>query len=278
MTQTFKDFLFLTEERRKDLKYTEKQAKGVLERVTTALSGTESATLTKAAKRYVRLENSLKAMKEKRDELNEHLKNSVEGVFDAEDSILTRVVETAQFTLTLAKEIKKDPTKATDYEAVLKAVMTLVDENLQGQINKLIEAYTQEIPAKTPPKKLTVSEGIVDKLRAWGKALAARFQSWGLSYDKKLNALKSKVSTLTESKGRAADIDDDDDRFWRKRTYKATKNGGGFKKGDTIFVTSAMHHPDYRVLVNDKIEDGQADVDDEPVDFADLKAAGFQEV
>ena len=271
MTQTFKDFLFLTEERRKDLKYTEKQAKGVIERVTTALSGTESATLTKAAKRYVRLENSLKAMKEKRDELNEHLKNSVEGVFDAEDAILTRVVETAQFTLTLAKEIKKDPTKSTDYEAVLKAVMALVDENLQAQINKLIEAYTQEIPAKTPPKKLTVSEGIVDKLRAWGNALASRFQSWGKSYDKKLNALKAKISTVTESR-------DDEARFGRKRTYKATKNGGGFKKGDTIFVTSAMHHPEYRVLINDKIEDGKADVDDEPVTFDDLKAAGFQEI
>ena len=61
--------------------------------------------------------------------------------------------------------------------------------------------------------------------------------------------------------------------IYRKETYTATKNGGGFKKGDEIYVTSAMYAPDYRVIVNNP--DGEADVDDIPCTYADLKAAGI---
>jgi hypothetical protein len=61
--------------------------------------------------------------------------------------------------------------------------------------------------------------------------------------------------------------------IYRKQTYTATKNGGGFKNGDEIYVTSAMHAPEYRVIVNNP--DGKPDVDDIPCTYADLKAAGI---
>lgn len=63
--------------------------------------------------------------------------------------------------------------------------------------------------------------------------------------------------------------------IYRKQTYIAKKSAGRFKKGDEVYVTSAMHAPEYRVFIND---DGtfEADVDDVPVTYDELKAAGIK--
>lgn len=62
--------------------------------------------------------------------------------------------------------------------------------------------------------------------------------------------------------------------IYRKHTYIAKKTTNIFKKGDEVYVTSAMYAPDYRVFIND---DGtfEADVDDISVTYDDLKAAGI---
>jgi len=199
---TFKEHLVLQEARKADGVYTEKQAKGVLERVTIALAGSESANMTKLAKRYARLEVSLKAMKEKHEEMNNLLKETVQGLFDAEDIVLTRVVETAQFTLTMAKEIQKtEPTKSVDYEKIAGELAKLIPDELQAKIDEITKQYTTLIPPKPPVKKLSVSkevvkEGIFDnvtKLKNWAARMLKQFSSWASGYDSKLNALKKKA-------------------------------------------------------------------------------------
>jgi hypothetical protein len=62
--------------------------------------------------------------------------------------------------------------------------------------------------------------------------------------------------------------------IYRKHTYIAKKTTNIFKKGDEVYVTSAMYAPDYRVFIND---DGtfEADIDDISVTYDDLKAAGI---
>lgn len=199
---TFKEHLTLLEARKEGGVYTEKQVKGVLERVTIALEGTESANMTKVAKRYARLEVSLKAMKEKHEKLNEQLKETVQGLFDAEDVVLTRVVETAQFTLTMAKEIKKtEPTKSIDYEKIAAELAKLIPAELQEKIDEITKQYTNLIPPKDPVKKLSVSkevvkEGIFDsvvKLKTWAMSMLKKATSWAAGYDSKLNALKKQA-------------------------------------------------------------------------------------
>lgn len=199
---TFKEHLTLLEARKEGGVYTEKQVKGVLERVTIALEGTESANMTKVAKRYARLEVSLKAMKEKHEKLNEQLKETVQGLFDAEDVVLTRVVETAQFTLTMAKEIKKtEPTKSVDYEKIAAELAKLIPAELQEKIDEITKQYTNLIPPKDPVKKLSVSkevvkEGIFDsvvKLKNWAMSMLKKATSWAAGYDSKLNNLKKQA-------------------------------------------------------------------------------------
>lgn len=204
MTQhlTFKENLALLEARRRDIPYTEKEAKGAVDKVTATLSGTEAANMTKLARRFARLDASLNALKEQREVLNAKLKEDVQGMFDAEDVVLTRVVETSQFTLTLAKEIKKDKgTTTMDYEAIIAALSALIDDELQPKVAKIIKKYTEIVPPKDPVRKLIVSkevvkEGIMDtieKIKNWAAGLLKEMTSWATRYDSKLNNLKKKA-------------------------------------------------------------------------------------
>lgn len=199
---TFKEHLTLLEARQAGVKYTEKQVKNVLDRVTATLKGTDSANMTKLAKRYARLEVSMKAMKEKHEELNAKLKGDVQGLFDAEDVVLTRVVETAQFTLTMAKEIRKtEGSKEVDYTSIIAALSALIPDELQSRIDTITEKYTKIVPPKDPVKKLSVSkevvsEGLVDRAKAFLKSI----MSWATRFDSKLDALKRKAGLeLNES-------------------------------------------------------------------------------
>jgi len=202
---TFKEHLSLLEARQPGVKYTEKQAKGVIERVTASLTGSDSANMTKLAKRYARLEVSMKAMKEQHEALNTKLKGDVQGLFDAEDIIYTRVVETAQFTLTMVKEVQKtETTTEVDYKSIVAALSALVSDDLQGKVEEIIAQYSKIIPPKPPIKKLSVSkevvkEGFLDTLKNVAMRLMKSLTSWGESYDSKLDALKKKAGTLKES-------------------------------------------------------------------------------
>jgi hypothetical protein len=199
---TFKEHLFLMEARQPGVSYSEKQVKNVLDRVTATLSGSTAANMTKLAKRYARLEASMAAMKEKHAELNTRLKGDVADLFEAEEVVLTRVVETAQFTLTMAKEIQKtEGSKEVDYTSIIAALTALIPDELQAKVEMITEKYTKIIPPKPPIKKLSVSkevikEGLLDnlvKLKDWASRLLKSITSWAARYDSKLESLKRKA-------------------------------------------------------------------------------------
>ena len=87
------------------------------------------------------------------------------------------------------------------------------------------------------------------------------------------SSVQTIVDRLTATKEKA---DVGDYGIYRKETYTATKNGGGFKKGDRIYVTSAMYAPDYMCLVNKDINReypySQYEVS---CTYADFKACGL---
>lgn len=176
---TFKEHLFLLEARDPAKVYTEKEVKNVLDRVSVALAGTESGVMTKLAKRYARLEASMKAMEEKHKELNERLKGDVQGFFDAEDVVLTRVVETAQFTLTMAKEIKKtESTSKVDHAKILADLVKLIPEELQKQVEELTTKYTKIVPPTEPVKKLSVSKEVVKEASLGSRIEFGNYKAW----------------------------------------------------------------------------------------------------
>lgn len=202
---TFKEHLYLTEARQPSVKYAEKQVKGALDRVTATLKGSEAASMTKLARRYARLEASMAAMKEKHTELNARLKGEVADLFEAEDVVLTRVVETSQFTLTLAKEIQKtEGSKEVDYASIVAALSALISDELQPKVEAIIEKYTKTIPPKPPVKKLSVSkeitnEGLIETLKRVAAGFLKSIRSWAARYDDKLQKLERRFHELTSS-------------------------------------------------------------------------------
>lgn len=200
--------LLLLEERKKNLTYVEQRdKKNNLEKVILELQGTDSAAASRLAKRYMRLDATAKAIAKKRDELNQAVKNIGDDIFDAEDVLVTRVINTISFTLMLTASQKgadKPEKKSTDYEAAFKALSALVPE-LEEQAKAIQEKYTEVVKQKDTPTMLKVQprlkEGLGDTLKGWirmvkaaGNTLLKNITRWARGYDAKLDALKREFS------------------------------------------------------------------------------------
>lgn len=242
---TFRETLVLSEARREDLKYTDKVVKNKVDRVIVELSGSDSATMTKLAGRFERLEKALKTMATKRDELKDQLKEKVTDLFNSDDVIYTRVVETTSFTMTLSKLVKsseQDPKVVVNYEKIAEELAKLIPAELQAQVEAVTKMYTEvsiaadKAPALRVKSKVdeSLNEGILDmikgmaaKVAKWVKGMA----TWAVGYDRKLNALKQKAGVTAVTEG--YDISEKNreyyDNFneWKTAVRKA---GGDFVK------------------------------------------------
>jgi hypothetical protein len=195
----------ILEARRNDLEYKEEKTKGVLTKAITELSGSESATATKLARRFVNISKAVDVLKEKQKELNLQLTGVVENVFDdATDAVLTRVVNTASFSITLSKQEQAKEKVEVDYESIYKQLVALVSPELEDQVKAIIEANTKKwVPENKKPglrvKGLDESmggvlSGFIDKIKSFAKNLYSGIMDWTRSYDAKLNELAKQAS------------------------------------------------------------------------------------
>lgn len=190
----------LLEDRRSDLNYKEKLVKGQIDRVTVELEAHESATMTKLASRYFSIDKTIKKLMEVKDKMNAGVKERAEALFNAEDIVLTRVVETVSFGLTLSKQMQvaESTVERVNYEKIAKELMALISEDLKPQVDAIIKEATTKtvIPASTKSPGLRITpknEGFVGDAVNKFKELVLRFKNWAKNYDKKLNQLKRKL-------------------------------------------------------------------------------------
>jgi hypothetical protein len=188
----------LVEARQGNWKYTEKRVKGALDKVTLELEGADSGAMTRLAKRYERLDKSAKLLKEKRDQLNAAVKEVGDRIFDAEDALATRIIDTISYTVMLTASEKaesKKPTAKVDYESAYAELARLVPELIE-QADKIRAKYTEMIPPKDTPVglrvKAKVQEGLLDFVKAQWSKFMDQMRMWGRSYDDKLSAIKAK--------------------------------------------------------------------------------------
>lgn len=190
----------LFEARQKELSYTEKRVKGALQKVTLALEGSNSGAMTRLTKRYERLDKTAKLLKERRDALNAQIKDVGDRVFDAEDALATRIIETVSYTIMLTAAEKaehKQPSKKIDFESAYGELAKLVPE-LTEAAQKILEKYTELVPPKDTPVGLRVKakdqvdESIATVVRSAFTKFMTWIKSWGQQYDEKLDAIKKK--------------------------------------------------------------------------------------
>ena len=207
MKTTFKETIILAEARNPDLKYSEKVVRNKIDRVTVELAGNPSGVMSRLTSRYDHLDKAIKTMSVKQNEMNEQIKETVTDLFNAEDIVLTRVVETVSFTLTLSKLVKsaeQNPKIVVNYEEIAKELAKLIPEELQAKVEEITKMYTEVSIAadKSPALRIKnkndekLDEGIIDSIRGLANKVikwVKRTASWAAKYDKKLSALKAQL-------------------------------------------------------------------------------------
>jgi hypothetical protein len=197
----------MNEARDPQLTYHFKEVKGKVDRIIVKLEGKKSEIFTKLAKRYKELDNELKALEVRRDELNAETKEKTLDYFNAEDEVLTRVVETVSMTATMSK--LSQPSPKVDHEAVVAALVKLMPE-LTDKVRELEASFSTTPKPKSPALSVKTNEGVADLWAAFKKkasALLAKFKVWGKSYDEKLANVKTLLSTpVTEGEFPKKDI------------------------------------------------------------------------
>lgn len=186
-----KQLLQLNEARVKSLTYSEKEVKGVVERVIVELKGNESGKMTKLAKRFQELEDEIEALENAKKKLSVEIKQNVTEMFDATDVVYTRVVETAKVSITLSKQ--EEAGKKINYEKVVQMLVTMVPE-LTAKVEQIKEACTTEVKAREPSLRVKVDEGFKEiwlKIKSSAKAMLLKFNVWAKRYDAKLDDVKS---------------------------------------------------------------------------------------
>ena len=148
--------------RKEDLEYIEKKVKGVVNRVTLELAGSQAGVFTKLGRRYEQLEAALARLQQRRETMNVDLKSRMVEFFDAEDEVLTRVLTTSKIALTLGKMEKRTPPPKFDSKAFLNEIYALADEisdiipDLGERISQLESKYTEIGEPKEISPKLRI--------------------------------------------------------------------------------------------------------------------------
>jgi hypothetical protein len=91
-------------------------ARKEFEKITATLTGPESAKFTKLAKQYKVLDMISKRASERRDALNEKTKKAVDDLFDVQDEILTRVVDSVSVAVTVAKSTQDEEVTTSTFD------------------------------------------------------------------------------------------------------------------------------------------------------------------
>lgn len=187
------DIITLTEGKRlPDVEYKEKKVKDKVERITLELTGKHSEKFTKLASKFKEVKESLEELTDVKNEMNEHIKAEALELFDAEDEILTRVIETVSMTVTISKKTVEEKSK-TDYEKAIKMLSEMVPE-LTDKINDVIKACTEVTKnEKSPALRVDIKEDMSDIINMAKKkflSLYKKIKSWMNSFDSKLKAVK----------------------------------------------------------------------------------------
>lgn len=154
-------------------------------KVVATLKSYDSQSFTKLAQKVQRIEQLESEMKQLKEEVKQSTREDVSDLFDAEDTVKTRVIETLQFIFTLSKDPKA--TESPKYKDILEELTNHLTPELitvlEGLKQKMV-TVTQKAPSlKITPVKESVFGGAFSRL----KGLVNR---WAGKYDQQLDSLK----------------------------------------------------------------------------------------
>lgn len=186
-----------------NVEYTEKKVKGLLDRVTAKLSGSKSGVFTRLGARYKEIDDEVKRLTDERETLNEQVKGQISALFDAEDEVLTRVIESVSLVATLSKKTPATvkPVETFDTEGFINEIYESLPE-LKEQLDIIRAKYVTLSHVDVPEKdhrltvKLNDSVNLNESDSRLGEyaELVKRMVSRNLKgYDQRIAAIKAQV-------------------------------------------------------------------------------------
>jgi uncharacterized protein (UPF0335 family) len=188
----FKSLINLFEARNPNIEYQQ----NIETEVVAVLKSYNSQVYTKLAQKVERisqLEAEVKALKE---EVKQETRENITDLFDAEDAVRTRVVDTVSFILTLSKDPKA--TESPKYKEILETLSSSLTPELIAvleNLKKTMVTVTQKAPAlriRAKDEQLDEEDNMIARFVNQLKSLVGR---WAGSYDRKLDQLKQYAAT-----------------------------------------------------------------------------------
>lgn len=254
----------------KGLNYETSEVKGKVERISVKLAGADSKALTTLAKKYVELDESIELLSDQKKLLNTEIKAKVQDLFDAEDAVMTRVIETVSFSMSLAKQSAAG--SSTDYEAIVKDLVAAVPK-LKDKVDELTKLYTKTTKARDPALRVdAIKEGVIKDIFAYIAKQLSSFAAWCTSYDADLADMKARFKSI--SKARFLENDPHGHKMYESNDQKLSKIECIKKSIDTILQAHSTRIEEF-VVEDDVISvDVEFDFPEYFVKTSEIKDAG----
>ena len=205
---TFKHFLTtLREARQPELKYSPVKVGKTIKGTIVKLEKGQASGMTQLVRSYHRIEEAIEKLQNIREKQNARIKDTFDELFDVEDALLTRIVETAGVTVQLSARAapKHKVTTSINFEKIIEDMRALLDDDLSAKLDEIIKLNTEITEGFTTPKSpaLTVKrtelkEGLMDDVIETVKKHIATFirsfNRWSAKFDKKLDKIKEQLT------------------------------------------------------------------------------------
>ncbi len=163
------------------------------DKVIANLKSYNSQTYTKLAQKIQRMALLKEEIKVLEDEVKDIARSNIADLFDAEDAVKTRIVDTVSFIFKLTK----DP--ALTISPKYKEILSELEKHLTPQLIAILEALKKQLTTETqksPALSLKPKDApALPKLDEAVGGIFSRFKEmvfdWAKSYDRRLNHLKA---------------------------------------------------------------------------------------
>lgn len=164
------------------------------DKVVALLKSYPSGVYTKLGQKVERIKELQEEISTLEKEIKRSTREDVAELFDAEDVVKTRVIETLQFIFTLSKDPK--PTVSPQYKNILEELTKHLTPELimvLEEIKSKMVTVTEKSPSlKVARRDTELSENILSKFKDI-------IFGWARKYDAKLNNLKSDMSAVKQN-------------------------------------------------------------------------------
>jgi hypothetical protein len=172
-------------------------------KVVAVLKAQKASAASKLADEFIKIQEEKQRIDALELKFKEKGREFVGNLFDADDEIWTRVVQTAKVSMQISKATVRTTVKF-DEEGFYNALVKLAPQ-LTDKLIKLRKSYTvtSSIPVASSFKASLASEGILDfskKALDYLKNIGTKFldyiKNWGKSYDDQLVGIENRFKTV----------------------------------------------------------------------------------